>query len=320
MSGSILNFLFFPGGLFALALGLLMLSLKRIVIAKLQGRIGPPIYQNVVDVFKLFNKEILIPVSGKDFIFMYAPLLGFSALLVILYFIPIPGVYNGVGYNSDLIILIYLMALPSIAHILGGIASDSPYAAIAVNRELKLMVIYEIIFVIISFAVAIYVGEGKAVFSLNKIIEYQLEHRIFLFDWKFFPAFLGFIIFVLATLELPPFQIAHHNDADVMDGFLIEHNSIPLAIYEMTDGLKVVLLSIILQIFFCPSIIIEGEIIVNLILFIIKTVLFVIFLGFIYVNFPSFRIDQAFKFLIYVPTSLALTTLILVLLSVKGGL
>ena len=50
----------------------------------------------------------------------------------------------------------------------------------------------------------------------------------------------------------------------------------------------------------------------------IVIVLFVIFLGFIYVNFPSFRIDQAFKFLIFVPIHLALTSLILVILSVKG--
>ena len=317
MSADIIHFLIFPGGFFALVLGIFMLSLERIVVAKLQGRIGPPIYQNFIDVIKLFNKEILIPKDAKEAVFKYAPLIGFAGMLAMLYFIPIPGVYEGAKSNSDLIILIYVMALPAIAHILGGGASSSPYAAIAVNRELKLMLVYEVVFVIIAFSIALYVGETKAVFSLEKIVNYQLEHKALILDWKFWPALLAFLIFVLATLELPPFQVAHHNDADVMDGFLIEHGSIPLAIYEMTDALKIVLLSIVFQIFFCPCVI-ADDVMLNLLWFVVKTVIFVMFFSFIHAILPSFRIDQAFKFLLYVPTTLSLITLILVILSVKG--
>jgi len=317
LSDNIVNFLIFPGGVFALTLGIFMLSLERIVVAKLQGRIGPPVYQNFIDVIKLFNKEILIPKDAKEDVFKYAPLIGFAGMLIMLYFIPLPGVYEGAKNNSDLIILIYVMALPAIAHILGGGASSSPYAVIAVNRELKLMLVYEMVFVIIAFSIALYAGEGKAIFSLEKIMKYQFENGSFLFDWKFFPALIAFVIFVLSTLELPPFQIAHHNDADIMDGFLIEHSSIPLAIYEMTDALKIVLLSIVFQIFFFPLIIVD-DVVINLIYFVMKTTVFVMFFSLIHAIVPSFRIDQAFKFLLIVPTSLALITLVLVILSVKG--
>jgi len=317
LSANIIHFLIFPGGLFALALGIFMLSLERIVVARLQGRVGPPIYQNFIDVVKLFNKEILIPKDAKESVFKYAPLIGFAGMLAMLYFIPIPGVYEGSGVNSDLILLIYVMALPAIAHILGGGASSSPYAAIAVNRELKLMLVYEMVFVIIAFSIALYVGHGDAVFSLKKIMQYQQTHGSFLLDWKFWPAVIAFVIFVLATLELPPFQIAHHNDADVMDGFLIEHSSIPLAIYEMTDALKIVLLSIVFQIFFFP-VVIADDAMLNLLWFIAKTVVFVMFFSLIHAILPSYRIDQAFKFLLIVPTTLSLITLVLVILSVKG--
>lgn len=317
MSANILTFLIFPGGLFALCLGIFMLSLERIVVARLQGRVGPPFYQNFIDVVKLFNKEILIPKDAKESVFKYAPLIGFAGMLAMIYFVPIPGVYEGAKSNSDLIILIYVMALPAIAHILGGGSSSSPYAAIAVNRELKLMLVYEMVFVIIAFSIALYVGHGKAVFSLTKIMNYQLQHGPFLLDWKFWPAVIAFIIFVLATLELPPFQVAHHNDADVMDGFLIEHSSIPLAIYEMTDALKIVLLSIVFQIFFFP-VLIADDVMLNLFWFVIKTMIFVMFFALMHAILPSFRIDQAFKFLLIVPTTLSLITLILVILSVKG--
>jgi len=317
LSANIIHFLIFPGGLFALVLGVFMLSLERIVVAKLQGRVGPPIYQNFIDVIKLFNKEILIPKDAKECVFKYAPLIGFAGMLAMLYFLPVPGVYEGNGVNGDLILLIYVMALPAIAHILGGGASSSPYAAIAVNRELKLMLVYEMVFVIISFSVALYVGKGNAVFSLKKIMEYQQIHGSFLLEWKFWPAIIAFVIFVLATLELPPFQIAHHNDADVMDGFLIEHGSIPLAIYEMTDALKIVLLSAVFQIFFFP-VAIADDVVLNLLWFVVKTTLFVMFFSLLHAILPSYRIDQAFKFLLIVPTTLSLITLVLVILSVKG--
>jgi NADH-quinone oxidoreductase subunit H len=149
LSANLINFIIFPGGLFAVLFGLVAISIERIMVARFQGRVGPVFYQNIIDVIKLFNKETLIPKDAKDFVFKFAPLFGFSGMLVLVYFLPIPGVYKGFGGSDDLVILIYFMALPAISHILGGGASSSPYAAISVSRELKLMLVYEIVFIII---------------------------------------------------------------------------------------------------------------------------------------------------------------------------
>ncbi len=316
MSADITSFLIFPGGLFAIALGLTLLSFERIAIARLQGRVGPVFYQNILDIIKLFNKEILIPKDSKEIIFKLSPIIGFAGMLVIIYFMPIAGVYEGDRDNGDLILLIYMMALPAISHILGGGSSSSPYAAISVSRELKLMLIYEFIFVIVAYTLALYVGRGEAVFSLHKIMDYQLTYGSFLFDWKLWPAFVAFVIFVLATLDMPPFEIAHSN-ADIMDGFLIEYSGIPLAIFEITDALKIVALAIVFQIFFFPMII-ADDVAINLLWFLFKTFGFVLFFSFIHAVVPSFRPDQAFKFLLSVPLALATISLVLVLLSIKG--
>ena len=317
MSANLINFIIFPGGLFAVLFGLVAISIERIMVARFQGRVGPVFYQNIIDVIKLFNKETLIPKDAKDFVFKFAPLFGFSGMLVLVYFLPIPGVYKGFGGSDDLVILIYFMALPAISHILGGGASSSPYAAISVSRELKLMLVYEIVFIIIGLTLAFYVGHGKGEFSLTKIIVYQLENRIFLFDWKLWPAFIAFLIFVLATLEVPPFEVAHHNSADIMDGYLMEYSGAPLALFEITDALKIIVLSIIFQIFFFPTTI-GGDIIINTLWFIAKTLLLVGFISIAHATLASFRADQEFKFLIRVPVVLSLMSLVLVILSVKG--
>jgi NADH-quinone oxidoreductase subunit H len=209
------------------------------------------------------------------------------------------------------------MALPAISHILGGGASSSPYAAISVSRELKLMLVYEFVFIIIGLTLAIYVGHGSGEFSLKKIMDYQLQNGYFLFDWKLWPAFLAFLIFVLATLEVPPFEVAHHNSADIMEGYLIEYSGTPLAMFEITEALKIVVLSIVFQIFFFPSVM-GDDIVLNLLWFIIKTLFLIIFIALVHASLASFRADQEFKFLIRIPVVLALLSLILVILSIKG--
>lgn len=317
MSAEIIKFFIFPGGVFAVVLGLVLISIERILVARFQGRVGPVFYQNIIDVIKLFNKETLIPKDAKDFIFKFAPLFGFSGMLVMVYFLPIPGVYEGVKGDYDLIILIYFMALPAISHILGGGASSSPYAAISVSRELKLMLVYEFVFIIVALTLAVYVGGGSGEFSLKKIMDYQLQNGCFLFDWKLWPAFIAFLIFVLATLEVPPFEVAHHNHADIMEGYLIEYSGAPLGMFEITDALKIVVLSIIFQIFFFPSVI-GDDVMINLFWFLIKTLFLVGFIALAHASLASFRADQEFKFLIRVPVVLAFVSLILVILSVKG--
>ena len=317
LSANIINFLIFPGGIFAILFGLILVSLERILVARLQGRIGPVFYQNIIDVIKLFNKETLIPKDAKDFIFKFAPLFGFSGMLVLIFFLPIPGVYEGVKGDYDLIILIYFLALPAISYIIGGGASSSPYAAISVSRELKLMLAYETTFIIIALTIALYVGNGSGIFSLKKIVEYQLIHGAFLFDWKMWPALIAFLIVLLAALERPPFEIAHHNDADIMDGYLIEYSGAPLALFEITGALKFLVLSIVFQIFFWPSVI-SDDLVINFLLFVVKTLILLGFVGITHATFASYRVDQGFKFLLKVPLVLAITSLILVLLSVKG--
>ena len=317
MNANIINFLIFPGGIFAIGFGLILLSLERILVARLQGRVGPVFYQNIIDVIKLFNKETLIPKDAKDFVFKFALLFGFSGMLVLIFFLPIPGVYEGVKGDYDLIILIYFLALPAISYIIGGGASSSPYAAISISRELKLMLAYESAFIIIALSIALYVGNGSAVFSLKRIVDYQLTNGAFLFDWKMWPALIAFLIVLLAALEKPPFEIAHHNDADIMDGYLIEYSGAPLAMFEITGALKLLVLSLVFQIFFWPSIL-GDDIVINLLIFIVKTLLILGFVGICHAIFASYRVNQGFKFLLKVPVVLALISLILVLLSVKG--
>ncbi|HTY04357.1 MAG TPA: NADH-quinone oxidoreductase subunit H, partial [Rhodocyclaceae bacterium] len=53
--------LLFPGGLFALALGLALKGFDRRLAARLQGRVGPPLAQPFFDLVKLARKRTMVP-------------------------------------------------------------------------------------------------------------------------------------------------------------------------------------------------------------------------------------------------------------------
>ena len=52
--------LIFPGFLFTTAIGMASSWVDRKVTARLQWRVGPPWYQPVADVLKLFGKETVV--------------------------------------------------------------------------------------------------------------------------------------------------------------------------------------------------------------------------------------------------------------------
>ncbi|BCO09417.1 hydrogenase [Desulfolithobacter dissulfuricans] len=312
---NVLAFLVFPGGLFAVFFGLLLLGLERIAVARFQGRVGPPVYQNLLDIIKLQTKEVLVPADATNKIFFgIAPVFGFAGMLAAIFILPISGVHDGAGVNSDLIVLLYLMALPAVSHVMGGSSSGSTYAAISVSREVVLMFAYEITFILVLFTVALQAGAGEgALFSLKGIVDYQVLHGSFVTDFKMIPAFIAFGIFMLATLEVPPFHIAE-NDADVMKGYLMEYSGMALALFEITHALKLLVLITVLQVLFMPAM--AGEsIVVNLLWYMGKSAGIVAVIALIHASLPSFRVDQAFKFLLIVPTALSLLSLGLVLFS-----
>ena len=73
---AVVHMCIFPGGVFALAVGMLFKGIDRRVEARLQRRVGPPLVQPWLDVAKLLTKETLIPRTACKSMFMMAPVCG----------------------------------------------------------------------------------------------------------------------------------------------------------------------------------------------------------------------------------------------------
>lgn len=310
----VLHMCIFPGGLFALAVGLLFKGLDRRVEARLQRRVGPPLIQPLLDIAKLLTKETLIPKTAVRSVFLAAPVVGFAGMAVCAAFIPVPGVFDGLYNMGDLLVLFYLLPIPAIAIMLGGSASSSPFGAMGFSREMLMMLAYETPLLMILLAVAMLVGKATgtgAEFSLLAIVDWQQDAGSLGLNPVMIPALLAYLIFLPGTMGVPPFDIPEA-ETEVLEGPLLEYGGPLLALFQIGSALKTfVVLGLGVALFFPGTI--SDFWIVNLIWFVFKClVLMLLSLTLVKSATGRFRIDQAFRFYVKVPTILALVSLVLV--------
>lgn len=315
----LVNILIFPGGLFAILLGLFLTGLDRKVYARLQRRVGPPIYQPCIDLIKLSQKETVIPRTANFTAFRLAPLVGFAGMLAAIAIIPITGIYSGLYQSGDLLVLLYLLATPALALMIGASASGSPYSSVGLSREMTMVLAYEIPLLTVLLTVGMRVGMamgGTAVFSLSSIVNFQLKNGALLFDLPMLPAILAFLCCIPGTIGVVPFDIPEA-ETEITEGPLLEYSGSGLALFKLTGGLKILVISALAVALFFPSGI--GDFwLVNLLWFLVKCMVISFFtLTLVRATRARMRLDQAYKFYLLVPTALALVSLVLTLFSVR---
>lgn len=312
IGAALFNLLIFPGGLFALGLGVLFKGLDRKIEARLQRRVGPPVIQPIIDIVKLSGKEAMIPETAQRPLFQSAPLIGFIGMAVCAALLPIPGVSGGLPYMGDMLVYFYLLQLPAVALMIAGSSSSSPFGTLGFSREMTLMFAYEIPLLMIILAVAMKVGGSNfAEFSLMNIISYQEEHGQFITNWVMIPAFLAYLFFLPGTMGVPPFDIPEA-ETEIVEGPLLEYSGASLALFQLTSAIKnIVVLGFGVVIFFPMTL--GGNIAVNILWFAFKCfVLMLISCTFVKSATGRFRIEQAFGFYLKIPAVLALISLVLV--------
>jgi len=130
------------------------------------------------------------------------------------------------------------------------------------------------------------------------------------------PAILAYLCCIPGTIGVIPFDIPEA-ETEIAEGTLLEYSGSGLAMFKLTGGLKVTVISALAVALFFPSTL-GGFWIVNLLWFILKcTILATISITVVRATRARMRMDQAFKFYLIFPTGLALVSLILTLLSGK---
>ena len=169
----VLQFVIFPGFLFTAAAGLLFSWVDRKVTARVQYRIGPPWYQPFMDIVKLLGKETMLPAGAPKMAFLTMPLIGLAGASIVSTLLCLADFNPKFGFVGDLIVVFYLLTLPALSIILGGFSSANPLASIGSSREMKMVLSYELPFIL---ALIVPIIKSGGLLTIGGILGYQASH------------------------------------------------------------------------------------------------------------------------------------------------
>jgi len=302
----IFYFLFF-GFLLTAIIGLMASWIDRKVTARIQYRIGPPLLQPLIDIVKLLGKETLIPAGSSKITFLMAPVIGFASVILVSTLLWINNIDPTKSFLGDLIVVLYLLVIPSISIIMGGFASRNPLASLGAAREMKLVLSYELPFIL---AMLVTVIKSGFTFRLGEILTFQLQNGAFVRSWSGVLALIVAIIGIQAKLALVPFDIPEA-ETEIVSGPLIEYSGSGLAIYKLMKNMLLFTLPFFLIIVFMGGLRFDG---INFLYGGLKYIGLVALMTVIRNTNPRLRIDQAVKFFWGPMTIIAIIAVILALL------
>ena len=296
------NYLIFPGFLFSAIIGLMAGWVDRKVTARLQWRKGPPWHQNFTDILKLLGKETVVP-EGTGFTFLLSPYIGLAGLVLAATILGTAIFSPLESFTADLIVVLYLFIIPAVAMILGASSSRNPLASVGASREMKLVLAYELPFILSIIVVIIKSG---VTIQLGQILDHQIRLGSNLASWSGALAFIVAILCMQAKLGFVPFD-ASEADQEIMGGVLVEYSGLPLAIFKLTKAVLLYTMPLFLIVLFwagnlSPLALIGKYVVLLVIVILIKN------------TNPRLRIDQALRFFWRLPTLLAAVAIVLALL------
>lgn len=221
--------LIFPGIVYALPMGWLMLALERSCRARCQGRIGPPLTQAFYDFVKLLSKRQVGRAASDAGLFTGLPLLAVGATIGALALLPVAS--NRSGFVGDLVLQVTLLELPPLCLVLAGFASRSIYGEVGATREAVMSIASTVPFLMATVAMA----AASNSLELTRIaLDTPWAVRI--------PAALAILLCFPVKLRLNPFSLANA-EQEVLAGPLTEFDGPRLALWELAHGLEWVALS-----------------------------------------------------------------------------
>ena len=295
------------GFLLTAVIGLLASWIDRKVTARVQYRIGPPILQPLIDITKLLGKETCIPRGASKTTFLMAPVVGLTSVILVSSLLWVNNINSNNSFLGDLIVVLYLLTIPSISIMIGGFASRNPLASLGASREMKLILSYELPFVL---AVLVPVIKSNFSLRLGEILGFQAQNGVIVGNLSGFLALVVALLCMQAKLALVPFDIPEA-ETEITSGPLIEYSGSGLAIYRLMKNMLLFVLPFFLIILFMGGLRFDG---LHLLSGVLKYVGLIALITVIRNTNPRVRIDQAVRFFWGPMTTIAIIAVIFALL------
>ncbi len=237
--------LVFPGFLFLIGFALAGEWIDRKLHALMQNRVGPPWFQPLADIIKLAAKEETVPIGADRTIFKLMPMFALTATVVAVLYVPLWSTHALNSFPGDLIVVMYLLTIPTLTFFLGGWFSRSVYSLIGAARALTQLFAYEIPLLLSVLSPAMLANS----WSISEISEFYAQR------WYLAPVnIIGFVVAMVALLgklERVPFDIPEA-ETEIVAGSFTEYSGRLLGLFRLCIDVEMIVGASLIAAIFLP--------------------------------------------------------------------
>lgn len=219
------------------AISPLCVGIIRKLKAYMQNRRGASIFQPYKDLAKLLHKDEVIS-KDASWIFRVAPFIIFAVTIVVGASIPLFSSSLTTSFSSDLLVVVYLLALGTFFLALAGMDTGSAFGGFGSSREMTVSALAEggVIFSLLT--VALINGSTNLFTISSSVLSYQGQYFI-----PVLLAFAGFFIVLLAETGRFPFDnpATHLELTMIHEAMILEYSGKKLALMEWASANKTVI-------------------------------------------------------------------------------
>jgi formate hydrogenlyase subunit 4 len=210
--------------------GAVLAGADRIISARMQGRVGPPVLQPLYDALKLLSKRSIVANHFQNYY-----------ISCFLFFVVLTGALFFAG--GDLLLTIFALTVAAIFLAIAAYSPNSPYSNVGAERELLQMMAYEPM--LLMTALGFYLASGS--FQVSEI---AASPRLMA---SYLPGvLLGFLFVLTIKLRKSPFDLStsHHGHQELVKGLTTEMSGPSLALVEIAHWYENILLIGFVYLFF----------------------------------------------------------------------
>ena len=138
--------------------------------------------QNYLDIAKLMKRQEVVS-EQAGWVFRATPYISMAAMLLVALIVPLLAAASPLGVVGDLILVVYLFAIPRMLFSLAGLDTGSTFGGIGARRELLIAALIEPVLFLVVFVVALLAGSTNLGTISYKVVNWNDAFVYGIFAW-----------------------------------------------------------------------------------------------------------------------------------------
>ena len=221
----------------------------RLIRARLEGRVGPPIAQPWRDLRKLLGKDRMVS-DNTGWVFSIAPLVLLASATLVAGIVPFLSTKSALDQVGDLFAVVYLLLLGTVFLSLAGLDAGTAFGGMGSSRAMTITAIAEPTVLVAIFALSVSTGSS----NLGSIVAATLAHPSTAASPESLLAFAALAVVTIAeTGRIPVDNPNTHLELTMIhEAMVLEYSGPDLALIELAAHLRLVVFLGLLSNLFVP--------------------------------------------------------------------